>query len=143
MSSVQAWSSANSRLNMRLLKSRISPQCVTSLTHFMRTLCPAKQVYLVVHAEKLRAVDWKAAATLVSKDFSSRVAAVGFVVGASQDARDALQLFTYFHRPAYPLRVFDSVPQADRWLTVMEKGAAAETYKGGNVLQFPTSVTAT
>jgi hypothetical protein len=109
----------------------------------MRTTYPVQNVYLIVHAEKLRAVDWKAAATLVSEDFSSRVGAMSFVVGSSRDARDALQLFTYFHRPAYPLRVFDSVLQADRWLTVMEKGASAETCEGGNVLQFPPSITAT
>ena len=142
MSSVQVWSSARSRLNLSLPKSRVSPQCVVSFIESIRVLCPVERVFLLVHAERLRAFAWDAATALVSEDFSSRVGAIGFVVGASQDARDALQLFTYFHRPAYPLRVFDSVEKADRWLTVMEKGAAAAPYKGGGVLRFPPPVTA-
>ncbi|MDH3280947.1 MAG: hypothetical protein OEQ18_07435 [Gammaproteobacteria bacterium] len=125
MSIVQAWSSEDGRLHLRLPRGRVSSKSAAACLNGIKALARAEPVFVLVYAEKIRVLDWNAATVLASDEFRSLVRAMAVVVGASQDARDALQLFTYFHRPEYPLRVFDSDQHADRWLATLENGGAA------------------
>lgn len=124
MVDIKIWRGSDNILHVILPPGSLLPEHVERWCQVLSRLNGSGPYATLVHAQQLRSLDWRAADMLASAQMAPVVHAVAFVTGVSRDAAEALQLFTYFHKPSYDLRVFTSRFLAIRWLQSLGTAAA-------------------